>query len=117
MSISENNDADSASPKNEEPSSLREERIVFDRYRLDRKVGGGGMAVVWLAHDRRLNRPVALKFLSETLFRDVVARDDMKKETRHNLELTHPNIVRIYDFLEDDEAAAIAMEYVEGATL
>jgi serine/threonine protein kinase len=41
----------------------------------------------------------------------------MKKETRHSLELTHPNIVRIYDFLEDDEAAAIAMEYVEGSTL
>lgn len=90
---------------------------MFGRYRLDRKLGGGGMAVVWLAHDRRLNRPVALKFLSETLFRNAVARDDMKKETRHSLELTHPNIVRIYDFLEDDEAVAIAMEYVEGSTL
>jgi len=90
---------------------------MFGRYRLDRKLGGGGMAVVWLAHDGRLNRPVALKFLSETLFRDVVAREEMKKETRNSLELTHPNIVRIYDFLEDDEAAAIAMEYVEGCTL
>jgi serine/threonine protein kinase len=90
---------------------------MFGRYRLDRKLGGGGMAVVWLAHDSRLNRPVALKFLSETLFRDVVARENMKKETRCSLELTHPHIVRIYDFLEDDEAAAIAMEYVEGPTL
>jgi serine/threonine protein kinase len=91
--------------------------MMFDRYRLDRKLGGGGMAVVWLAYDSRLNRPVALKFLSESLFRDVVARDNMKVETRHDLELTHPNIVRIYDFLEDDEAAAIAMEYVEGSNL
>lgn len=90
---------------------------MFDRYRLERKLGDGGMAVVWLAHDGRLNRPVALKFLPEALFRDVVAREDMKKETRHSLELTHPNIVRIYDFLEDDDTAAIAMEYVEGPTL
>lgn len=90
---------------------------MFGRYQLDRKLGGGGMAVVWLAHDERLNRPVALKFLSDALFRDVAAREDMKKETRHSLELTHPNIVRIYDFVEDDEAAAIAMEYVEGSTL
>ncbi|EDY16327.1 serine/threonine protein kinase [Chthoniobacter flavus Ellin428] len=117
MSSSENPSGDSAFPKNEEHRSLRQGRILFDRYRLERKLGGGGMAVVWLAHDARLNRPVALKFLSEKLFRDVVAREDMKKETRHSLELTHPNIVRIYDFLEDDEAAAIAMEYVEGSTL
>ncbi|MDR3403479.1 MAG: serine/threonine protein kinase [Chthoniobacter sp.] len=117
MSSSENDHADSASSKNEEQSFLRQGRILFGRYRLDQKLGGGGMAVVWLAHDGRLNRPVALKFLSETLFRNVVVREEMKKETRHSLELTHPNIVRIYDFLEDDEATAIAMEYVEGSTL
>ena len=75
------------------------------------------MAVVWLAHDQRLNRPVALKFLPEPLFQNLIAREELKEETRHSLELTHPNIVRIYDFLEDDEAAAIAMEYVEGSTL
>lgn len=117
MSSFENRHTGSDFPKGEAQSFLREGRIMFDRYRLERKLGGGGMSVVWLAHDGRLNRPVALKFLSEALFRDVVARDDMKKETRHSLELTHPNIVRIYDFLEDDEAAAIAMEYVEGCTL
>jgi serine/threonine protein kinase len=45
------------------------------------------------------------------------ARDDLKPETRRNPELTHPNIVRIYDFMEDDSAAAISMEYVDAPTL
>jgi hypothetical protein len=90
---------------------------MFSRYRLRRLLGQGGMGVVWLAHDSNLDRPVALKFLPEAFLQDPVARDDMKNETRRSLQLTHPNVVRIYDFLEDGEAAAISMEYVDGSTL
>ena len=75
------------------------------------------MGVVWLARDEKLDRPVALKFLPETLFMDAASRDELKRETRRSLELTHPNVVRIYDFVEDDEAAAISMEYVDGESL
>jgi serine/threonine protein kinase len=90
---------------------------MFGRYDLQRLLGRGGMGVVWLANDSRLERLVALKFLPEMFFLDAAARDELKRETRRSLELTHPNVVRIYDFVEDDEAAAISMEYIDGHTL
>ena len=93
------------------------EQTVYGRYRLERQLGRGGMGVVWLAYDAKLERPVALKFLPGIVTADPVAIDDLKRETRRSLDLTHPNIVRIYDFVDDAQSAAIAMEYVDGATL
>lgn len=90
---------------------------VFKRYLLIRIVGRGGMGVVWLAHDDELDRNVALKFLPEAICHDQEATAELKRETRRSLELTHPNIVRIYDFVHDEERAAIAMEYIDGKTL
>ena len=90
---------------------------VFQRYTMKKILGRGGMGVVWLTYDEKLDRDVALKFVPEMLFLDPAAHDELKRETRKSLELTHPNIVRIYDFLEDDTAAAISMEYVDGFTL
>lgn len=90
---------------------------VFGRYELVRLLGQGGMGVVWLAKDGKLERQVALKFLPEVLAKDAEAVADLKRETRRALELTHPNIVRIYDFVEDARYAAISMEYVEGVSL
>jgi hypothetical protein len=75
------------------------------------------MGVVWLALDGELEREVALKFLPEVVALDPEAVADLKRETRRNLNLTHANIVRIYDFVADHRAAAISMEYVDGATL
>ncbi|HNW42501.1 MAG TPA: serine/threonine-protein kinase, partial [Opitutaceae bacterium] len=90
---------------------------VFDRYVLVRQLGRGGMGVVWLARDEKLEREVALKFLPDALAQDPAAVDDLKRETRRALELTHPHIVRIYDFVEGGAKAAVAMEYVEGVRL
>jgi serine/threonine protein kinase len=90
---------------------------VFGRYTLRHVLGRGGMGVVWLAHDERLDRDVALKFLPEAVHFDAGALDDLKRETRRCLELTHPNIIRIYDFVTDQQAAAISMEYIDGKTL
>ena len=90
---------------------------VFDRYTLEKVLGRGGMAIVWLARDEKLDRPVALKFLSEVMARDKAALNDLRRETRKSLELTHPHIVRVYDLVDSGEVAAIAMEYVEGTTL
>ena len=90
---------------------------VFGRYTLKHVLGRGGMGVVWLAHDERLDREVALKFLPEAVHFDAGALDDLKRETRRCLELTHPHIIRIYDFVSDPQAAAISMEYVDGKTL
>ncbi|MDB6026262.1 MAG: hypothetical protein JWM68_2485 [Verrucomicrobiales bacterium] len=90
---------------------------VFDRYTLKRVLGQGGMGVVWLARDVKLAQDVALKFLSDRMLDNANALERLKRETRHNLQLTHPNIVRIYDLVEDKTGAAIAMEYVDGWSL
>lgn len=90
---------------------------VFGRYRLERVLGRGGMGVVWLANDLKLERPVALKFLPSLIGLDPAAVKELKTETRRGLELSHPHIVRIYDFMDDDDAAAISMEFVDGKTL
>ncbi len=92
---------------------------VFERYTLRKILGRGGMGVVWLARDDELERDVALKFLPEVVALDKAALNDLKRETRRSLDLTHPHIVRIYDFVQDaaKTTAAISMEYVEGDTL
>lgn len=92
--------------------------LVFGRYRLQRVLGRGGMGVVWLAVDTKLERAVALKFLPDAVGIDPVALKELKEETRRGLDLAHPNIVRIYDFVDDaDGAAAISMEFVDGKSL
>ncbi len=90
---------------------------VFNRFTLQRILGRGGMGVVWLARDEDLERDVALKFLPEIVALDRESVAELKRETRRNLELTHPHIVRIYDFVQDARAAAISMEYVNGSSL
>lgn len=96
---------------------LAEGERVFGRYKLIRVVGRGGMGVVWLAKDEELDREIALKFLPESICMDQEALKALKRETRFSLELTHPNIVRIYDFVYDNQRAAIAMEFIDGCTL
>ncbi|QIF05822.1 protein kinase [Roseimicrobium sp. ORNL1] len=92
--------------------------LVFNRYRLQRVLGRGGMGVVWLAVDTKLERAVALKFLPDAVGIDPVALKELKEETRRGLDLAHPNIVRFYDFVDDDDgAAAISMEFVDGKSL
>src|SRR5436190_2395535 len=90
---------------------------LFNRYRLIKTLGRGGMGVVWLARDEELERDVALKFLPDLIIRDRAVLGDLKRETRRSLELTHKNIVRIYDFVHDQTSGCISMEYVDGDTL
>lgn len=90
---------------------------LFNRFTLQKVLGRGGMGIVWLAHDDRLDRLVALKLVPEAVCFDASAQEDLKRETRKSLMLTHPNIVRIFDFMEDEKTAAISMEYVDGSTL
>src|SRR4051812_1313354 len=90
---------------------------IFRRYTLVRILGRGGMGVVWLARDEELERDVALKFLPDLVVHDFAVLDELKRETRRSLQLTHHNIVRIHDFVQDRESACISMEYVDGPTL
>ena len=100
--------------------TLREYRPgqkVFQRFTLKRILGRGGMGVVWLARDEQLDRDVALKFLPDVVAFNRGAVEDLKRETRRALDLTHPHIVRIHDLLQEISAAGISMEYVAGDTL
>ena len=98
-------------------AGLRAGARVFGRYRLDSLAGRGGMGVVWKAHDEKLERTVALKFLPEVVAEDAEAVRDLKRETKRCLELTHPYIVRVHDLVQDGPVAAIVMEYVDGESL
>src|SRR5215510_13770896 len=90
---------------------------VFGRYTLVRVLGRGGMGIVWLARDEELERDVALKFLPELMMPDHEVFDQLKRETKRCLELTHPHIVRIHDFVHDERSGCISMEYIDGETL
>jgi serine/threonine protein kinase/Tfp pilus assembly protein PilF len=89
----------------------------FGRYTLVKILGRGGMGIVWLARDEELERDVALKFLPDLIIHDRALLNDLKSETRRSLRLTHPHVVRIHDFVQDERCACISMEYVDGDTL
>lgn len=90
--------------------------LLNNRYHIDAQLGEGGMGVVYKAHDTLLDRPVAIKSLSPHL----LSQDGLKRflrEAQSAAQLTHPNIVAIYDVVDEGEARLIVMEYVEGQTL
>jgi serine/threonine protein kinase/Tfp pilus assembly protein PilF len=91
--------------------------VVFGRFKLVKVLGRGGMGIVWLARDEELERDVALKFLPDLMIQDRTLLDQLKHETKRSLELTHPHIVRIHDFVHDERSGCISMEYVDGETL
>jgi serine/threonine protein kinase len=90
---------------------------LFGRYTLQKVLGCGGMSVVWLALDDRLERLVALKLVPESACFGPAACEDLKHETQRSLPLMHANIVRIFDFIGDEGMAAIPVEYVDGVPL
>ncbi len=91
--------------------------LIADRYRLERKLGSGGMADVWLAEDQELGRRVAVKILHERYSTDEQFVERFRREATHAAGLSHPNIVSIYDRGVEDESYYIVMEYIEGRTL
>jgi serine/threonine protein kinase/Tfp pilus assembly protein PilF len=91
--------------------------MMFGRYKLVKVLGRGGMGIVWLAHDEELERDVALKFIPDLMIQDRALLDQLKRETKRCLDLTHPHIVRIHDFVHDERSGCISMEYVNGETL
>jgi serine/threonine protein kinase len=93
------------------------QELAGGRYRTERVLGRGGMAAVYLARDGELERPVAIKVLAEHLAETPGFRDRFLREARLAAQLSHPNVVQVFDVGEEDGRPFIVMEYVEGATL
>jgi serine/threonine protein kinase len=90
---------------------------VISHYRIIRQLGGGGMGEVYLAQDTRLNRNVAIKFLSPKLLQDEQAKQRFMREAQAAATLDHANICLIHEEAEEDNHCFIVMQYVEGETL
>lgn len=92
-------------------------RALGGRYALERELGRGGMGIVYLARELKLDRPVALKILLPEFAMQAGLRDRFLRETRTAASFSHPNIVPVYAVEEGDDFLAYAMGMVEGETL
>ena len=95
---------------------IRLQAALTDRYRLDRELGAGGMATVYLAHDVRHGRPVALKLLRPELAA-VIGAERFLAEIRTTANLQHPHILPLFDSGEADGFLFYVMPFVEGESL
>jgi serine/threonine-protein kinase len=90
---------------------------TLSHYRIESKLGEGGMGVVYKAHDLRLNRPVAIKVLPPEATANPERKRRLVQEAQTASALNHPNIITIYGIEEDGDRSCIVMEYVAGRTL
>ena len=96
---------------------MNEPVVINARYELGRRIGRGGMAEVFVARDRLLDRPVAVKILFAEYAKDPLFVERFRREAMSAASLNHPNIVGVYDWGQVDTTYYIAMEYVQGRTL
>ncbi len=94
-----------------------EDAVFSGRYELIEPLGVGGMAYVYRAHDRNLQREVAIKILRESLIDDPSFQTRFLQEARSAANLSHPNIVTVYDFGYDHDRYFLVMEYIDGTDL
>ncbi|MCB0999923.1 MAG: protein kinase [Acidimicrobiales bacterium] len=91
--------------------------VLAQRYRLERRLAQGGMAEVWLGTDLSLSRQVAVKLLKPNLASDPVVAERFRREAIAVAQLNHPNIVAVYDAIEDNGRQAVVMQLVNGKSL
>jgi len=90
---------------------------TLGRYRILRRIGAGGMGVVYLARDERLEREVAVKVLPSGTLADEAARKRFRREALTLSRLNHPNVATIFDFNTDDSTDYLVTEYIPGVGL
>src|SRR6266498_634420 len=91
--------------------------LISERYRLDEKIGSGGMSSVYRAFDPMLERWVAIKLMHRDISHDPDQLERFRREARAVAQLNHPHVVTVIDAGEDDGTPYIVFEYVEGETL
>ena len=89
----------------------------FNNYDIFQKLGHGGMARVYLAHDNKFNTNVAIKVLNKEFVNNENIRKRFIAEARNMFKMSHPNIIKVTDLIDDGDTVAFVMEYVEGETL
>lgn len=99
-----------------EPTESTKPETYIAHYKLGKIIGRGGMGLVYLAEDTRLNRRVAIKCLRTELF-EPHYRERFRREALLLAKLNHPHIVHIYDYIESDDQMALVMEYIDGQNL
>src|ERR1700681_1731138 len=96
---------------------MSSQQVFSDRYEMVNHIARGGMAQVYLARDLLLDRPVALKVLFPELSTDRNFVERFRREAQAAANLSHPNIVSVYDWGETNGTYFIVMEYVDGRPL
>jgi len=91
--------------------------LISGRFRIEERVGSGGMSTVYRAFDETLERWVAIKVLHSEVAAEAVQLERFRREARAVARLSHPNIVSVIDAGEDDGRPYIVFQYVEGETL
>lgn len=92
-------------------------KLAGGRYVLERRLGAGGMATVWLATDTRLQRGVAIKLPSDALSADRTFARRFEREARTVAALSHPNLVSVYDYGSEGDRPYLVSEFIDGASL
>src|SRR6478609_3053030 len=100
-----------------EPPSTGAQQVLSGRYEIHRKIARGGMAEVFLARDRSLDRPVAVKVLFPEFATDPAFVERFRREAQAAANLSHPNIVGVYDWGAENSTYFIVMEFVDGKSL
>lgn len=96
---------------------MDKQNLLNSRYKIEDRIGSGGMADVYRAHDLMLERTVAVKILREELSSNSTFRERFRQEARSAANLSHPSIVTIHDFGLDQGKLFLVMEYIAGADL
>src|SRR5919202_737186 len=91
--------------------------LIGGRFRLEERIGSGGMSTVYRAFDPTLERWVAIKLMHRDISQDPDQLERFRREARAVAQLSHPHVVTVIDFGEDGGTPYIVLEYVEGETL